>query len=121
MASESRRTARIRRHARVRKRVHGTPQRPRLSVFRSLRHIYAQVIDDTTGRTLVAASTLDRELRPELDGKSKKARAELAGSLLARRALEAGISQVAFDRGGYRFHGRVRALAEAARGQGLKF
>ena len=100
MASESRRAARIRRHARVRKTVHGTAERPRLSVFRSLNHIYAQVIDDTAGCTLVAASTLDPELKAELDGKNKKDRSQLVGSLLGKRAIGAGVSQVAFDRGG---------------------
>lgn len=121
MAREERMAGRIRRHRRVRKKVRGVADRPRLSVFRSLNHIYAQVIDDTAGHTLVAASTLDPELRQHLDGKDKTARSQLVGSLLARRALEKGITQVAFDRGGFRYHGRVKALAEAAREQGLKF
>jgi len=90
-------------------------------VFRSLNHIYAQVIDDTAGHTLVAASTLDPELKGELDGRTKTGKSELVGSLIARRALGTGIIQVAFDRGGCKYHGRVKALAEAARQQGLKF
>ena len=94
---------------------------PRLAVFRSLNHIYAQVIDDTKGHTLVAASTLDSEVKSELEGKTKTGRSELVGSLVARRAIEKGIKQVAFDRGGNRYHGRVKALAEAARKEGLKF
>jgi large subunit ribosomal protein L18 len=90
-------------------------------VFRSLNHIYAQIIDDTVGRTLVAASTLDPELKVELAEKAKTDRSGLVGSLVARRALDKGIKQVAFDRGGCRYHGRVKALGEAAREQGLKF
>jgi len=121
MARENRRAARMRRHARVRKRVKGTGARPRLSVFRSLNHVYAQVIDDTVGQTLAAASTLDPELKSELDGKTKTARSALVGALIARRALAKGVSEVAFDRGGHDFHGRVKALAEAAREGGLKF
>ena len=145
------RAARLRRHKRVRERVVGTPQRPRLCVFRSLKHIYAQIIDDQAGRTLVAASDLEtdfrlpadgkkatrskkdirpetaqgkakKDIRPETaEGKAKKDVAGLVGGLLARRALERGIKMVVFDRGGYRFHGRVKALAEAARGGGLEF
>jgi len=115
------REARIRRHLRVRKKVKGTPQRPRLNVFRSLNHIYAQIIDDTAGHTLVAASTLDPELRGRLDGKRKTEQAALVGELIARRARDKGIVQVVFDRGGYKYHGRVKALAEAARQGGLKF
>jgi len=121
MGKEGRRVARVRRHARVRAKVKGTDARPRLCVFRSLNHIYAQVIDDTIGHTLAAASTLDQELGNELDGRTKTGKSELVGSLIARRALNKGISQVAFDRGGYRYHGRVKALGDAARQQGLKF
>jgi large subunit ribosomal protein L18 len=109
------------RHRRVRKQVMGTPERPRLSVFRSLKHIYAQVVDDAVGHTLAAASTLDRELLSGLEGKSPVEQAELVGTLVAQRAQEAGITQVVFDRGGYRYHGRVRALAQAARKGGLEF
>jgi large subunit ribosomal protein L18 len=113
--------ARIKRHRRVRQKVSGTNAKPRLSVFRSLNHIYAQVIDDSQGRTLVCASSLDAEIRGDSKGKSKTGRAELVGALLARRAIEKGLSQMSFDRGGFRYHGRVKALAEAARKGGLKF
>ena len=99
----------------------GTADRPRLCVFRSLNHIYAQVIDDSQGNTLVAASTLDAEIKKDTKEKKKTGRAELVGTLLAKRAVEKGISQVAFDRGGFKYHGRVKALAEAARKGGLKF
>ena len=113
--------ARQKRHCRIRAKVKGTGSRPRLCVFRSLNHIYAQVIDDLKGHTLVSASTLDPNIRNNVVGKSKAVKAELVGSLLAERALSKGISQVAFDRGGYKYHGRVKALAEAARQGGLKF
>jgi len=99
----------------------GTPSRPRLCVFRSLNHIYAQVIDDSVGHTLAAASSLDPEIRDKADGKKKTEIAEMVGTLVAQRALEKGIKQVAFDRGGYKYHGRVKALAEAARKAGLDF
>ncbi len=115
------RVARHRRHARVRARVEGTASRPRLCVFRSLNHIYAQVIDDEQQHTLTSASTLDPELISELAGKAKTAKAELVGSLVAKRALAKGVKGVAFDRGGNQYHGRVKALAEAARQVGLKF
>ncbi len=121
MGKTDTREARYRRHYRVRQKVDGSNSRPRLCVFRSLNHIYAQVIDDTQGHTLVSASTLDPEIRGETKGKSKTGRAELVGSLLAKRAAGKGISQVAFDRGGCKYHGRVKALAEAARQGGLKF
>ncbi len=119
--SEKSRKARIRRHRRVRARVFGTPERPRLNVFRSLGHIYAQIIDDTVGHTLVAASTIDRELRDQVAGKSKTEAAQLVGELVAKRALALGIKKVIFDRGGYKYHGRVKALADAAREAGLDF
>jgi large subunit ribosomal protein L18 len=115
------REARYRRHKRVRQKVTGTGERPRLCVFRSLNHIYAQVIDDSKGNTLISASTLDAEIKEGADGKTKTGRAEMVGSLLAKRAISQGISQVAFDRGGFKYHGRVKALAEAARQGGLKF
>ncbi len=121
MAKADRRVARHRRHARVRARVQGTTSRPRLCVSRSLKHIYAQVIDDSQGHTLTSASTLDPEIKNEVDGKVKAARAELVGALVAKQALSKGINQVVFDRGGYKYHGRVKALAEAARREGLKF
>jgi large subunit ribosomal protein L18 len=116
-----REVARKRRHRRVRKRVVGISQRPRFNVFRSLKHIYAQVIDDTRGHTLAAASTLDPELRDKVKGLTKTEQAKLVGGLLAKRALERGVKEVAFDRGGYKYHGRVKSLAEAAREGGLEF
>ena len=119
--AKQRRLARQRRHTRVRKRVSGTPERPRLCVYRSARHIYAQVIDDTRSHTLVEASTLDAQVRAAAADKDKTAQAALVGETLAQRALEAGIEQVVFDRGGYKYHGRVKSLAEAARKGGLKF
>ncbi|MBN1161802.1 MAG: 50S ribosomal protein L18 [Dehalococcoidales bacterium] len=114
------REARIRRHKRVRQKVCGDGSRPRLSIFRSLNHIYAQVIDDAKGQTLVAASTLDAEIKKETK-KNKTGQAELVGALLAKRSAAKKISQVSFDRGGFRYQGRVKALAEAARKGGLKF
>ena len=121
MAKIEPRAARYRRHLRVRAKVNGTTSAPRLCVFRSLNHIYAQVIDDTRGHTLASASTLEPEIKNAVTDKTKSARAELVGSLVARRALSQGIKQVAFDRGGYKYHGRVKALADAARQDGLKF
>ena len=121
MAKVERRVARQRRHARVRDKVQGTASKPRLCIFRSLNHIYAQVIDDSMGHTLAYASTLDPEIKSELDGKKKAGKSELIGALIAKRALSKGISRVAFDRGGYKYHGRVKALGEAARKEGLKF
>ena len=116
-----REVARQRRHQRVRERVVGTGQLPRFNVFRSLKHIYAQVIDDTRGHTLAAASTLDPGLRNEVKGLTKTEQAKLVGRLLAKRALEHGVKKVAFDRGGYKYHGRVKSLAEAVRQGGLEF
>ena len=121
MKTAVKKAARLRRHERVRKSVKGSESRPRLCVYRSLNHIYAQVIDDVQGHTLVAASTNEPELRQETAGKTKTSRAELVGTLLAKRAVAKGISLVAFDRGGYQYHGRIKALAEAARAGGLKF
>ncbi len=121
MGKSEPRVARSRRHRRVRAKVDGTISRPRLCVFRSLSHIYAQVIDDSQGHTLTSASTLDPEMKDGVVGKAKAAKAELVGSLVAKRALSKGINQVVFDRGGYKYHGRVKALAEAARREGLKF
>lgn len=121
MAGINVREARYRRHSRVRMKVKGTSSAPRLCVFRSSNHIYAQVIDDSQGHTLTSASTVDPELKNEVTGKSKTARSELVGELVAKRALGKGIKTVAFDRGGYKYHGRVKALAEAARKEGLKF
>lgn len=113
--------ARKRRHARVRNHVAGTTERPRLNVFRSLNHIYAQVIDDSKGMTLVSASSLEAGAGQELQGKSKVEKAVAVGKLVAERALQAGITQVVFDRGGYKYHGRVKALADGSREAGLKF
>lgn len=113
--------ARQRRHARVRKSVSGTPARPRLNVFRSAQHIYAQVIDDVAGHTLAAASDADKELAAEVKGKTKTERAAVVGKAIAERAKANGISLVVFDRGGYKYHGRVQALADAAREAGLGF
>lgn len=120
MAIKSRK-ARIRRHRRIRRKISGTAVRPRLNVFRSIDQIYAQVIDDVAGQTLVSASTIDKKLVSDLDGKTKKEQAELVGKTVAKRALDAGIETVVFDRGGYLYHGRVKALAEGAREGGLKF
>jgi len=115
------RLARLRRHARLRATISGTENKPRLSVFRSLNHIYAQVIDDYKGHTLVSVSTLDKEVRDTVNGKKKTESAELIGNLVAKRALDKGIKRIVFDRGGYKYHGRVKALAEAARKAGLEF
>jgi len=110
------------RHARVRARIGGgTFARPRLCVFRSLNHVYAQVIDDVQGHTIATASTLDSEIKAEAQGKAKAFAARLVGLLVAKRASEKGVTQVVFDRGGYKYHGRVKALAEAAREGGLQF
>lgn len=113
---------RRRRQLRVRKRLFGTSQRPRLAVFRSNKHIYAQVINDLIGATLVSASTLDKAVKPQLTGSGgNKAAADLVGKLVGERAKAAGISKVCFDRRGYRYHGRVKTLADAARTAGLEF
>jgi large subunit ribosomal protein L18 len=121
MALRSSEQARKRRHRRIRLRLSGTAVRPRLNVFRSLQNIYAQVIDDEAGRTLAAASSLDQELAAGMAGKPKREQAVLVGKAVAERALAAGIDEVVFDRGGYLYHGRVKALADAAREGGLKF
>jgi len=113
--------SRVRRHHRVRLRVFGTAQRPRLNVFRSNAHISAQVIDDTTGRTLVSASSLDKELKDKVKNGGNVTAAVAVGRLVAERALKANVTAVVFDRGGYKYHGRVKALAEACREKGLKF
>ncbi len=121
MAQANRHHARLRRHQRVRKNLAGTAERPRLNVFRSASHIYAQVIDDDQGHTLVAASDLDANLAGEIAGKGKAQRAAIVGAAIAARAKEHGVAEVVFDRGGYKYHGRVKALAEAAREAGLGF
>lgn len=121
MPKTNARSGRARRHRRIRSRVTGTNARPRLNVFRSNAHIYAQVIDDTMGHTLAAASTVDASLRSKMAENTKQDEAKLVGQLIAERALAAGVQQVVFDRGGYRYHGRIQALADAAREAGLKF
>ena len=113
--------ARVRRHERVRSKVVGTPQRPRLNVYRSLNHIYAQIIDDSQGHTLMSISSLDSSLRDTLADKTKTEQASEVGKVLAERAKQAGITQVVFDRGGDKYHGRIKALAEASREGGLQF
>ncbi len=112
---------RLRKHVRVRKKISGTPERPRLNVFRSLKNIYVQIIDDTTGTTLVSASTIDEALKGKLTNGGNKAAAKEVGKLVAQKAVEKGIKQVVFDRGGYLYHGRVMELAEGAREGGLEF
>ncbi|MBN1304578.1 MAG: 50S ribosomal protein L18 [Anaerolineales bacterium] len=121
MANKSRSAARIRRHIRVRKKVSGTPDCPRLSVYRSLSGINAQVIDDQNSHTLASASNLDPDLRKKLKGKTKTEQAELVGQAVAERAKSKGITKVVFDRGGYRYIGRVKAVADGAREGGLQF
>jgi len=115
------RQGRIRRHARLRRRVEGTPERPRLAVFRSLNHIYAQVINDAIGHTLVAASDADADVKSQLSGGTKTVVATAVGKVIAERAKAAGITKVVFDRGGNRYQGRVKALADGAREAGLDF
>ena len=117
----SRSAHRERIHRRVRQKVSGTSERPRLTVYRSLNHIYAQIIDDRAGKTLVSASSIDKGTRKENKGGGNVAAAKVIGKIIAERAIAAGISKVAFDRGGYKYHGRVEALAQAAREAGLKF
>lgn len=112
---------RQKRHFRARKRLSGTLEKPRLNVFRSLKNIYAQVIDDTKGHTIVSASVLDEAVKSQIEGKTKTDVAKLVGTLVAQRAIEAGITEVVFDRGGYKYHGRVASLADGAREAGLKF
>jgi large subunit ribosomal protein L18 len=121
MAKNNRTEARIRRHHRVRKTIIGSEARPRLSVFRSSAEIYVQVINDATGTTLAAASSIDHELRGKVDGLKKMEQAKLVGELVAKRAKTKGVSTVVFDRGGFRFGGRVKALADSARAAGLEF
>lgn len=121
MANNSRSIARIRRHVRVRKNVSGTQERPRLNVFRSVSEIYAQVIDDQSGHTLAAASSVDNELRKKMGGLNKTEQAKLVGQAVAERAKSKGITTVIFDRGGFRYMGRIKALADGARESGLQF
>ncbi len=119
--NKSRAAARLRRHRRVRKKVTGTSETPRLNVFRSLNEIYAQVINDEVGHTLASASSTDGEIRAKMAGLKKSEQAKLVGQIVAERAKAAGVEQVVFDRGGYRYTGRVRALADGAREGGLQF
>jgi large subunit ribosomal protein L18 len=121
MTKMTRSESRAKRHVRVRKNVAGTPARPRMSIFRSLAEIYAQVIDDEAGQTLASASTVDHELREKVKGLKKTEQAKLVGELVAKRAQEKGVKQIVFDRGGFRYIGRVKALADAARAAGLDF
>ena len=121
MAAKSRNKARLRRHRRVRKKVAGTLHKPRLNVYRSLSEIYAQLIDDEAGHTLVSASSIDAELRNDLAGLTKQEQAKMVGETLAKRAIDNGVEQVVFDRGGFKYIGRVKALADGAREGGLKF
>lgn len=121
MKVKEKRKGRLERHKRVRRKVHGTGEMPRLSVYRSLKHIYAQLINDDTGETLLSVSTRSKDLKEKLDQTGNISASKEVGLLLAKKALEKGYSEVVFDRGGYLFHGRVRALAEGAREGGLKF
>jgi large subunit ribosomal protein L18 len=121
MARVTARDQRVRRHRRLRKRVSGTTQKPRLCIFRSNLHIYAQVIDDEAGHTIVSASTKDKDARSTITDGQKTEQSKMVGQILAERALQAGITQVVFDRGGYKYHGRIKALADGAREAGLKF
>jgi large subunit ribosomal protein L18 len=121
MAEKTRSEARLRRHARVRKSVQGTQQRPRLSVFRSLSEIYAQVIDDEAGNTITSASSIDQDLRGKMKDLKKSEQAKLVGKMVAERAVGKGIKSVVFDRGGFKYSGRVKSLAEGAREGGLEF
>ena len=119
--ADSKRESKERRHTRIRKKVSGTPERLRLSVHRSLNHIYAQIIDDTQGNTLVSASSLDKELKDVKSHGGNIKTAKRVGELIAKRALEKGIKKIVFDRSGYLYHGRIKALAEATREAGLEF
>jgi large subunit ribosomal protein L18 len=122
MGTTSRAKARLRRKKKVRKKIRGTPERPRLMVFRSSKHIYAQIIDDTLARTLIDASSLSKEIKPQILGKGgNKEGASIVGESIAKRSLEKGIKRVIFDRNGFLFHGRIKALADTAREHGLEF
>ncbi len=121
MANKSRNDRRLARHKRVRKDLHGTPERPRLCVFRSNKNISVQIIDDVNGVTLASASTLDKELKGQIEYGGNKEAAKKVGEAIAKRALDKGIDTVAFDRGGFLYHGRVKELADGAREAGLKF
>ena len=121
VSKESRQEIRVKKHMRIRNRFSGTAERPRLAVFRSNNHMYAQIIDDTVGNTLVSASTLEKEIKAELEKTNNVDAAAYLGTVIAKRALEKGISEVVFDRGGFIYQGKIEALADAAREAGLKF
>ena len=121
VSKESRQKVRVKKHMKIRNRFSGTAERPRLAVFRSNNHMYAQIIDDSVGNTLVAASTVEKEVRAELEKTNNVDAAAYLGTLIAKRAIEKGIDTVVFDRGGFIYHGKIAALADAAREAGLKF
>jgi large subunit ribosomal protein L18 len=121
VSKQSRNEVRVKKHNRIRNRFAGTAERPRLAVFRSNNHVYAQIIDDTVGKTLVAASTVEKEVKAELEKTNNVDAAAYVGTVVAKRAIEKGIKGVVFDRGGYIYHGKVQALADAAREAGLEF
>lgn len=120
-ANKKKYAARAKRHYRLRANVQGTAERPRLNIYRSLTNIYAQVIDDNAGHTLVSASTLDKDVKAQIEGKTKTDAAKIVGQIVGERAKTAGIEKVVFDRGGYKYHGRVAAVADGAREAGLEF
>ena len=121
MAKKTRNEMRVRRHMRVRKKIAGTSERPRLNVFRSLNQVYVQLIDDSVGHTLASASSLEADIKSKVKSMNKTEQAKLVGGLIAERSLAIGIKKVVFDRGGYKYHGRVKAVADAAREAGLEF
>ena len=121
VSKESRSAIRVKKHMKIRNRFSGTPERPRLAVFRSNNHMYAQIIDDTVGNTLVAASTLEKDVKAELEHTNDVAAAAYLGTVIAKKALDKGIKTVVFDRGGFVYQGKIKALAEAAREAGLEF
>ena len=121
VSKESRKEVRVKKHMRIRNRFSGTAERPRLAVFRSNNHMYAQIIDDTVGNTLVSASTLEKEIKAELEKTNNVDAAAYLGTVIAKRAIEKGIKEVVFDRGGNLYHGRIKAVADGAREAGLKF
>lgn len=121
VSKESRSKVRVKKHMKIRNRFSGTAERPRLAVFRSNNHMYAQIIDDTVGNTLVAASTLDKDVKAELEKTNDVAAAAKLGTVIAKKALEKGITTVVYDRGGFVYQGKIKALAEAAREAGLEF
>ena len=121
VSKESRSANRVKKHKKIRNRFSGTPERPRLAVFRSNNHMYAQIIDDTVGNTLVAASTLEKDVKAELEHTNDVAAAAYLGTVIAKKALDKGIKTVVFDRGGFVYQGKIKALAEAAREAGLEF